>query len=95
VSVYVSDDESTFGDSVPLKLNWTFSLKIRERQSKLNGLLPDNNPINKPIINAIENNPDQKDRSLGTSKNEVLNLLTLKEKLNKQIEDIKRKKEFN
>lgn len=85
VSVYVSDDESVYGDSVPLKLNWTFSLRIREKQSKLNGTLPDNNPINKPIVNAIEKTitPEQND------------LLTLREKLNKQIEDIKKKKGFN
>jgi hypothetical protein len=81
VSVYLSDDESIFGDSVPLLLNWTFALKIRERQSNLNGLLPDNNPINKPINNAIENIPPEQQ-----------NLLTLKEKLNKQIQDIKKKK---
>ena len=82
VSVYLSDDESIFGDSIPLLLNWTFALKIRERHSKLNGILPDSNPLNKPITNAIENvlNPEQQ------------NLLTLREKLNKQIEDIKRKK---
>lgn len=82
VSVYISDDESVFGDSVPLLLNWTFSIKIRERSSSINGLLPDNNPVNQKTVNVIDKAllPEQQ------------NLLSIKEKLNKQIEDIKKKK---
>jgi len=85
LSIYISDDESAFGDSVPLLLNWSFSIRIREiRPDYLNGM-KDTLP-QAPITN---NNIDDK------LNEEKLKIQDLKEKLNKQIEEIRLKKNQN
>ena len=83
--ILASDDESVYGDSVPLLLNWSFSIRIREiRPDYLNGM---KDTLPQPII--TNNNIDDK------LNEEKLKIQDLKEKLNKQIEEIRLKKNQN
>ena len=83
--ILASDDESVYGDSVPLLLNWSFSIRIREiRPDYLNGM---KDTLPQPII--TNNNIDDK------LNEEKLKIQDLKEKLNKQIEEIRFKKNQN
>jgi hypothetical protein len=85
LSIYISDDESAYNDSVPLLLNWSFSVRIREiRPDYLNGM---KDALPQPTIN--NNNIDDK------LNEEKLKIHDLKEKLNKQIQEIKLKKNEN
>jgi len=85
LSIYISDDESVYGDSVPLLLNWSFSIRVREiRPDYLNGM---KDTLPQPIINNNNN-----DAALNEEK---LKIQDLKEKLNKQIEEIRLKKNQN
>ena len=80
LSIYISDDESAYNDSVPLLLNWSFSIRIREiRPDYLNGM---KDTLPQPTI--TNNNIDDK-----------LKIQDLKDKLNKEIEQIKLKKYQN
>jgi hypothetical protein len=82
LSIYISDDESAYNDSVPLLLNWSFSIRIREiRPDYLNGV---KDALPQPIINNNNN-----DAALNEEK---LKIQDLKQKLNKQIEEIRLKK---
>ena len=85
LSIYISDDESVYGDSVPLLLNWSFSIRIREiRPEYLNGV---KDALPQPTI--TNNNIDDK------LNEERLKIQDLKDKLNKQIQEIKLKKNQN
>jgi hypothetical protein len=85
LSIYICDDESVYGDSVPLLLNWSFSIRIREiRPDYLNGM---KDTLPQPIITNNNN-----DTALNEEK---LKIQDLKEKLNKQIEEIRYKKNQN
>ena len=85
LSIYISDDESAYNDSVPILLNWSFSIRIREiRPEYLNGM---KDTLPQPII--TNNNIDDK------LNEEKLKIQDLKEKLNKQIEEIRLKKNQN
>ena len=82
LSIYISDDESAYNDSVPLLLNWSFSIRIREiRPDYLNGV---KDALPQPII--TNNNIDDK------LDEEKLKIQDLKDKLNKEIQQIKLKK---
>jgi hypothetical protein len=92
LSIYISDDESAYNDSVPILLNWSFSIRIREiRPEYLNGVkdaLPQApvrfSDLPQPAI--TNNNIDDK---LNEDK---IKMQDLKDKLNKEIEQIKLKK---
>ena len=83
LSIYISDDESVYGDSVPLLLNWSFSIKIREmRPDYMNGM-KDTLPHLSSGVQIPNNNNDEEEK---------LKIQDLKEKLNKQIEEIVERK---
>ena len=95
IYLYISDDESVYGDSVPLLLNWSFSIRIREiRPDYLNGM-KDTLP-QAPITNNSNDIASSSSLQQAAALNEEkLKIQDLKEKLNKQIQEIKFKKNQN
>jgi hypothetical protein len=85
ITINLSDDENAYGDIIPLLLNWTFSLRIREMQDTTidhTGELPQQQePIKPP--------PPQQEKVLP----EITDLQKIKEKLNNEINLIKLKKD--
>jgi hypothetical protein len=86
ITIDLSDDENAYGDVIPLLLNWTFSLRIREMQNTTiehTGELPPtrSEPIKPP--------PPQQEKAIP----EITDLQKIKEKLNNEINLIKLKKD--
>lgn len=81
ITINLSDDENAYGDVIPLLLNWTFSLRIREMQNTYiehRGELPQTQP------------PPQIQQE---APQEITDLQKIKEKLNNEINLIKLKKD--
>jgi len=85
ITINLSDDENAYGDVIPLLLNWTFSLRIREMQDTTilhTGELPQQQEQIKPP-------PPQQEKAIP----EITDLMKIKEKLNNEINLIKLKKD--
>ena len=98
ITINLSDDENAYGDVIPLLLNWTFSLRIREMQDTTidhTGELPrTREPIKPPPPQQEKVIPRTQSESANAyALPEITDLQKIKEKLNNEINLIKLKKD--